>query len=91
MFNNSNVNESEALIELRQKDQNAMITILKDSHNFSLEAMEYINRVREGAEFKDSVQITPHGNGVEIIIKLPLQFSLVNISNPVVKKHSVSI
>jgi len=85
MFTNPNVLESEMLIELRQKDQDAMVTILKDSHVFSFDIMEQINKIRDGGDFKGNVQITPHGKGIEVIIKIPLQFSLVSISNPVVK------
>jgi hypothetical protein len=85
MFTIPNDLESEALVELRQKDQDAMITILKDSHIFSLEVMDQINTIRDGGEFKGNVQITPHGKGIEIIIRIPLQFSFVNISNPILK------
>ena len=85
IFTNPNILDSEVLIELRQKDQDAMITILKDSHVFSPEAREHVDKIREEADFRGNVQITPHGNGIEVIVKIPLQFSSVNISRPIVK------
>ncbi len=78
--------DSEILIELRQKDQNAMLTILKDSHVFSKKSLEKINELREKEGFKGMISITPHGKGVEVIIKIPLQFSAISISEPVLKE-----
>lgn len=85
MFSSPNIQDSEALIELRQKGQDAMITILKDSHVFSLEMIEHVNKIRDGGDFKGSVSITPQGKGIEVIIKIPLQFSSVSVSNPEIK------
>jgi len=81
----SGATESETLIELRQKDQDAMITILKGSFTFSEHVLTQINKIQSEAEFKGTVQITPHGNGVEIIIKIPLQFHVVKINGPIIK------
>jgi len=82
---NSGATESETLIELRQKDQDAMITILKGSFTFPEHVLEQINKIHSEADFRGTVQITPHGNGVEVIIKIPLQFHAVKISMPVIK------
>ncbi|MCK5603591.1 hypothetical protein KAR91_17025, partial [Candidatus Pacearchaeota archaeon] len=78
--------ESEILIELRQKDQNATLTVLKDSHVFSKKSIERINEARDRDGFKGALSITPHGKGVEVIIKIPLQFSVINISEPLPKE-----
>jgi len=81
-----NANDSEVLIELRQKDQDALLTILKDNFAFSKEILEQINTMSQTEDFKGSVQITPQGKGVEVIIKIPLQFQMVNIGKPILKK-----
>jgi len=73
--------ESETLIECRQKDQFAQITILKDRFSFSEEAMGEINRItEEEADFRGRLQITPHGNGIEVILKIPLQFQTISVT-----------
>lgn len=77
MFFTGNSNNSEVLIEMRQKDQYAMITILKDQHKFSEPVMDMINNLKEDEGFNGELQITQRGNGVEVIIRIPLQFSLV--------------
>ena len=87
MFAGENIGESEILIELRQKDENAMITMLKDNHVFSEEVLKQIDEFQEKDDFKGRVRITPQGKGVEVIIKIPLQFKVV-IGDPVVKTPS---
>ncbi len=82
--------ESEILIELRQKNQDAMITILRDSHTFQDGELELINSIKEDESFIGEVKITPQGKGVEIIIKIPLQFKVVNITGPIIKKVRAS-
>jgi len=79
MFSVGHNTESELLIELRQKDQDAMITILKDQHAFTEQGLERIRGIQENDGFKGKVQITPQGRGVEVIIRIPLQFQLVNL------------
>lgn len=86
--------DSEMLIELRQKDQDAMITILKDSHAFQAEELQYINSMNKGSGFEGEIQITPHGQGVEVIIRIPLHFGTENIphknkTTPVVQKIEI--
>lgn len=83
--------ESELLIELRQKDQDAQLTILKDNCVFSSEVLERIRSISKKDDFSGSVQITPQGKGIEIIIRIPLQFRVVNIGNPVIKKTPPSL
>lgn len=82
--------DSEILIELRQKDENAMITILKDHHTFSEKSLEQIDKIREDDDFKGSVQITPQGKGIEVIIKIPLQFKVIKLSDPLLKVDSTA-
>jgi hypothetical protein len=33
----------------------------------------------ESGDFKEGVQVTPQGNGVELIIRIPLQFQMVTL------------
>lgn len=63
---------SEVLVELRQKDQSAMITILKDHFIFSEDALKEIKE-RSG-HFLGECNVTRQGQGVEIIIRIPLIF-----------------
>jgi len=63
---------SEILIELRQKNQDALVTVLKDQHTFSVSSLKEIDALRE--KFEGKVQISPQGQGVEIIMRLPLKF-----------------
>jgi hypothetical protein len=83
----ANAMDSEILIELRQKDQDAMITILKDFYVFGPEALEKINKIINKPDFNGNIQITNHGKGVEIIIKIPLIFHVISIGNPMPKKN----
>lgn len=78
--------ESEILIELRQKNQEAMLTILKDSHVFSRKSLERISEAKNKEGFKGELSITPHGKGVEIIVRIPLQFSVINVIESFEKK-----
>ena len=78
--------DSEILIELRQKDQDAMITVFKEDFTFSKEVLERIDKIKQEEGFKGKAQIIPRGKGVEVIIKVPLQFRVVSISEPVVKE-----
>ena len=74
-----NSSNPEITIELKQKNQDAMVTILSDSHVFSKEAIKEIVRIKEDRDFKGIIQTKPQGNGVEVIIKIPLQFNVVKI------------
>jgi hypothetical protein len=87
MLTGASVMDSEILIELRQKDQDAMITILKDFYVFGPEALEKINKISNRSDFNGDIQITNHGKGVEIIIKIPLLFRVISIGNPTPKKN----
>jgi hypothetical protein len=87
MLTSVNAMDSEILIELRQKDQDSMITILKDFYVFEPEVMEKINKISNKSDFNGIIQITNHGKGVEIIIKIPLLFRVVSISNPLPKNN----
>ncbi|MBI5422427.1 HAMP domain-containing histidine kinase [Candidatus Peregrinibacteria bacterium] len=79
--------ETEILVEARQKDQFAMVTILKDQFAFSEEALAQIDRLtEESPDLKGRLQITPQGNGVELIIKIPLQFQMVTLMGAQAKK-----
>ena len=77
---------SDIMIELRQKDQDAVLTILKDRFTFSKECLKRIDKLKEKTDFKKGIQINPHNKGVEVIIKIPLQFKTVTISKPETKK-----
>ncbi len=74
------------MLELKQKDQNAMLTIVKDGFNFSKECLTLINKLKEKSDFKGNIRINPYKKGVEIVIQIPLQFKVVHISNPKTKK-----
>jgi hypothetical protein len=77
-----NASDSDMLIELRQKDKNAMLTILKDDFTFSKESLKIIDKLKGEDDFRGSIQINPQGKGVEVIIKVPLQFKVVRLSEP---------
>jgi len=88
MLTQRNESESDILIELRQKDQDAMITILKDSHSFSEDVLKMIEEIKISGKFTGSIKITPHGKGIEVIIKIPLQFKVVTISQAATNKSA---
>jgi hypothetical protein len=73
--------DPEILIECRQKDEFAVVTLLKASFAFSEEAKDQVNRiVQEVADFKGRFQITQQEGGVEVAIRIPLQFSAVSLN-----------
>jgi len=81
--------KAEILLECKQKDEFAQMTILVDRFLFSEEATTQIGRItEEAADFKGRIQIVPQGNGQEITLKIPLQFSAVNLTGAKVKKES---
>jgi hypothetical protein len=72
---------SEILIECRQKDEFAQVTILKGQFAFSPETMGQIDRIAsETADFKGRLQVSAQGNGVEVVLKIPLQFQTVKLT-----------
>lgn len=66
--------ESELVIELRQKDQDARITLVKEGFSPSKALREDIEAFNQSEAFKGLVQMTTQGGGVEISLTLPLQF-----------------
>ena len=86
MCHKKDPDSSDIMIELRQKDQDAVFTILKDRFAFSKECLKRIDKLKEKSDFKKGIQINPHNKGVEVIIKIPLQFKTVTISKPETKK-----
>jgi hypothetical protein len=75
--------EGEVLVELRQKDQFAVLTVLKSDSEFMEEALEQIAKVEEEApDFKGRIQISREKGAVEAVFKLPLQFTVVKIEMP---------
>jgi hypothetical protein len=59
-------------VKLHQKEQDAQIVIVKANHKFTDPALEEVGRLIEN--FTGKVQINPNGQGVEIDIRLPLNF-----------------
>lgn len=78
--------DSDIMLELKQKGQDAVLTILKDRFTFSKECLKRIDKLKEKTDFKGSIQINPHNKGVEVIMRIPLQFKTVTISKPEIKK-----
>ncbi len=79
----------EILLECKQKDEFAQMTIVADKFAVSEEASTLIGRITEEAtDFKGRFQAVPQGNGQEITLRIPLQFSAVNLSGAKVKKDS---
>lgn len=77
---------TEVLIEARQKDQDALITLLKDHFSYSEAAMDLVNKIiEESPDLRGRVQITPQGNGVEVVIRIPLQFHAISLTRPSAK------
>lgn len=84
-FSNNPDFRSEAIIELRQRGQDAVVTILKESHQFSEETLKKINKIKKEKDFVGDVRINTKTHGVEVIILVPLQFQVVEIDQPSVK------
>ena len=77
---------SDIMLELKQKDQDAVLTILKDRFTFSKECLKRVDKLKEKSNFKGNVHMHTREKGVEVIIKIPLQFKTVTISKPETKK-----
>jgi hypothetical protein len=60
-------------VHLQQKEQDAQIIIQKTNHKFSQVASEEINRLIQ--DFTGKILINPKDQGLEINIRLPLQFT----------------
>ena len=59
-------------VHLCQKEQDAQIVIRKTNHKFTKSASEEIDRLIE--DFVGKIRLDPKGQGVEIDIRLPLNF-----------------
>jgi hypothetical protein len=81
--------DSEIMIELKQRDQDAMITIVKNPCSFAEESLEEIDKMNQEESFKGSIRAMPSGGGVEAIIKVPLQFKIVKIEKPIMKNATL--
>lgn len=81
--------DSEVMIELRQKDQDAMITISKKDCTFKRGIIEKINHYKNEKDFQGSIHISTEGNEVEVIMRLPLQFKVISVSKPVVNRSTL--
>jgi len=66
-------------VHLHQKEQDAQIAIVKTNHRFTDFASEEIGRLIEN--FTGKVQINPKGQGVEIDVRIPLNFRRPKKSN----------
>ncbi|MFH0820207.1 MAG: hypothetical protein V1908_00370 [Candidatus Peregrinibacteria bacterium] len=65
--------ETDLLVELRQKNQDALITILKDKVLFSGKVLEEIEH--RAKRLTGIVQIAPQVDGIEATIRIPLVFT----------------
>ena len=50
--------------------------------------LERIHSISKEEDFKGEMQITPQGKGVEVILRIPLQFQVVNITKPATRRNS---
>ena len=66
--------KSELLLELRQKDNFALLTIVKDNFFFIKETIIKINKIALKSSIDLNIQ--NQGNGVEIIFRLPLSLNI---------------
>ncbi|MFH1012762.1 MAG: hypothetical protein V1760_03380 [Candidatus Peregrinibacteria bacterium] len=80
--------KSEILIELRQKGNDAMITILKDHCALEGEQMEDIEE--HAGKVNGIFKITPQGKGIEIILRIPLIFETTPLQGPT-QKSSIKL
>lgn len=81
ILQNTNTFGSGITIELKQRNHDAIVTILNDNHEFSEEAIDQINKIKKEDNFKGDIQIIPgEERKIEVIIKIPLQFQAVKIS-----------
>lgn len=78
--------DSEVMIELKQKDQDAMITISKKHCSFNKEVTERINHFKNEKSFHGSIHMAAEGSEAEVVIRLPLQFKFISVSKPVINK-----
>ena len=88
MLLQSSTDDAEVLIELKQKDQDAMITMSKENFILSKEVLEQVDKIKQEEDFKGKIQIIPREKGAEVLIKVPLQFRVVSIREPVLKEVS---
>ncbi|MBU1017553.1 hypothetical protein KKA33_00820 [Patescibacteria group bacterium] len=82
--------ESGIMLELKQKEQNATLTLFKDNFTFSKECQARINKWTAESDFKGEIRTTSNGKGTEVMIQMPLQFKIVHIEKPQVKKSLFS-
>ncbi|MBN2096200.1 hypothetical protein JW752_02250 [Candidatus Peregrinibacteria bacterium] len=79
-------NESAIMIELKQKEQNATLTLFKDDFTFSKECRARVDKFTAESDFKGRIRTSSTKNGTEVVIQIPLQFKTVRIEKPPVKK-----
>jgi len=78
--------ESAILLELKQKEQNATVTLFKDGFTFSKECQARVSKFTSEPDFKGQLKISSVKKGAEVVIQLPLQFKTVHIEKPKAKK-----
>lgn len=88
MFSSGDSDLSEVLIELRQKDQDVMLTIIKDLYHLTPEIHSIIDDLIKKSTYE--VNISPQGQGIEVVIKAPLQFGLSAVQ-PGIKVSDVKL
>lgn len=74
LFPEGNQSDADILIELRQKDQNAMLTIIKDDSLLASDALERIDEVIKESKFGKNTFLKTKESVVEITIKVPIIF-----------------
>lgn len=74
MLQDKNTVDNEIAVGLKQKNQDALVTIVNNKHVFSKEAIDQIYKIKEEINPKGNTQIISTGEGVEVIIRIPLEF-----------------
>jgi len=82
--------KEEISIELKQKDKDAMVIISNNYCTLSEEVIREINNIKVDKNFIGNIQIRPQGGGIEVIIKIPLQFKVVKIDKIKQKEKQVA-
>jgi hypothetical protein len=77
----SKANESQVdpiVVDLRQKDRDAVLTITKKNFSFSTNFLKDFDELKGKADF--SIRLSPKDGGVEVVIKMPLEFNQMKIN-----------
>lgn len=68
----------EILVELRQKGHQILLTLVKDDCSFKKQDIHLIQQKKDELGFLGWVNLSKRGEGLELVIQIPIQFKMVN-------------